>query len=405
MTESKSITQEELDAMVNHLFANRFNHTLHAYIDITNDLVAGTLLSQIMYWFSESKDGKPKVSIQKDGYYWIAKRREDWMDEIRISQKQYDTAISKIAIKEPLKDGKTEEERQKERDEQPEKFLVVRTYHYNGVPMTHIRPIAKNINNAIRNWKSHKAREIIGNIQRCNGSYQNGNIEDRTDDFSFYVDKSGSSILTNGEYGNAQNVNMEIPKSGKSYNIYNNINNSTENTTKTTTNITNKDYYTENTRTEEEKEKVGTSVPTQKKVRQAAPYIVLPDAEESKPHPTDDKFHRGRVERMIDACEVRARNELNYDSGSANVLRDCLNYFCKAYEKRTGYIHGYIGGDNLLTIIRFMVDEFQKGEKDFYSNAKDQIEQFFDGYGSDKDKCQISDFVNLRIKEEQPCQN
>ena len=69
--------EEELKAKVDYEFSHRFNHTLHAYIDISDDLIAGTLLSQIMFWFSETKDKKRKIRIYKDGNYWLAKGREE----------------------------------------------------------------------------------------------------------------------------------------------------------------------------------------------------------------------------------------------------------------------------------------------------------------------------------------
>ena len=61
------MNEEELKAKVDYEFSHRFNHTLHAYIDISDDLIAGTLLSQIMFWFSETKDKKTE---NKDLQRW-----------------------------------------------------------------------------------------------------------------------------------------------------------------------------------------------------------------------------------------------------------------------------------------------------------------------------------------------
>ena len=49
----KGLSQNELERKVDYIFSHRFNHTLHAYIDIAGDLTAGVLLSQIMYWFDK----------------------------------------------------------------------------------------------------------------------------------------------------------------------------------------------------------------------------------------------------------------------------------------------------------------------------------------------------------------
>ena len=72
------------------------------YIDIAGDLIAGLLLSQIIYWNLPSKEtGKSKLQVKKDGHYWIVKGREDWYNEIRITKRQYDRA-SKILIEKDL---------------------------------------------------------------------------------------------------------------------------------------------------------------------------------------------------------------------------------------------------------------------------------------------------------------
>lgn len=134
---------EEVKAKVDYEFSHRFNHTLHAYIDIAGDLIAGTLLSQIMYWFSKDKSGNRKVKIYKDGYYWIAKGRNDWVNEIRISPKQYDNAIKKLKQK---------------------GFVETKLYKFESVPTTHIRPIYDSINKEIKKWKCAVAEEIFQDV-------------------------------------------------------------------------------------------------------------------------------------------------------------------------------------------------------------------------------------------------
>jgi hypothetical protein len=63
------------------------------YIDIAEDLIAGILLSQIIYWNLPGKSGRTKIRINKEGRDWIAKQRHDWYKECRISPSQYDRAI------------------------------------------------------------------------------------------------------------------------------------------------------------------------------------------------------------------------------------------------------------------------------------------------------------------------
>jgi hypothetical protein len=63
------------------------------YVDIAGDLIAGLLLSQIIYWHLPSKQtGETKLRVKRMNKLWIAKKREDWYFEIRISPKQYDRA-------------------------------------------------------------------------------------------------------------------------------------------------------------------------------------------------------------------------------------------------------------------------------------------------------------------------
>lgn len=89
-----------------------------AYIDITGDLVAGILLSQIIYWSLPNQNGKSKLRILKEGFHWIAKTRNDWWEECRITGKQFDSAIQKlIALN----------------------IVHKKVFKFNGSPCTHLR--------------------------------------------------------------------------------------------------------------------------------------------------------------------------------------------------------------------------------------------------------------------------
>jgi len=69
------------------------------YVDVAEDLIAGLLLSQIIYWHLPSKDGRSKLRVYKNDKLWLAKQRSDWWDEIRITSRQYDRAIGKLEKK------------------------------------------------------------------------------------------------------------------------------------------------------------------------------------------------------------------------------------------------------------------------------------------------------------------
>lgn len=125
--------------IANNIFNTNFNHTLHAYIDIAGGLVEGTLLSQIMYWFSTGRDGKLRAKIIKNGEVWIVKSRTEWWDEIRISPKQYDRAIKKLA----------------ELD-----LVVLGKWKFNGMPAIHIRPNYEGLGKAVIAWKKQQIQML-----------------------------------------------------------------------------------------------------------------------------------------------------------------------------------------------------------------------------------------------------
>ncbi len=184
---------EENKTNVDYIFSHSFNHTLHAYIDIAGDLVSGTLLSQIMYWFAPDENGKTKVRIYRDGNFWIAKKREDWMHEIRISKKQYDTAIKKLVAN---------------------SLVETKVFKFDSLPTTHIRPVYENIYAEIKRWKQGIAEKLE---QAC-----------------LEVPQKDKMNLPIEKYGNYQNGNNGFPNMGISI-----------------TEITNKDYLTKITNKEQ----------------------------------------------------------------------------------------------------------------------------------------------------------
>lgn len=96
-------TVKEFEVMLN----------LKTFVDITDDLNAGSLLSQIMYWYSPNEKGQIRCGDT------LIKQRKDWWDEIRFSPKMYDRAsailiskslISVKTVNSPLYGGKNAQE-------------------------------------------------------------------------------------------------------------------------------------------------------------------------------------------------------------------------------------------------------------------------------------------------------
>jgi hypothetical protein len=52
------------------------------YVDMTGDLIAGLMLSQIIYWNLPAKDGTSRLRARHDGQLWLAKSREDWWGRV-----------------------------------------------------------------------------------------------------------------------------------------------------------------------------------------------------------------------------------------------------------------------------------------------------------------------------------
>lgn len=179
----------EIANKVDYNFSHKFNHTLHAYIDITGNLIEGTLLSQILYWFSNDKNDRIRARIKRNGKYWIAKRRDEWWDEIRITDRQFDCAIKKLKEK---------------------GFVVLEKHKFNAMPTIYIRPDYDVINPALEKWKENLAKEILlkqieeaskenGNYTLCNSLGNNtmcnsGNTQDVT---LLTMNTSSDSILEN----------------------------------------------------------------------------------------------------------------------------------------------------------------------------------------------------------------
>ena len=158
-----------------------------AYVDIAEDLIAGLLLSQIVYWhLPNSETGKAKLRVKKEGHLWIAKSRTDWWDEIRITGKQFDRA-SNILVKKGL--------------------IEKKTFKFNGSPTVHIRLLWENF---LPKWYKtiNRAAEALSDMDFT----QRG--------------KSNSPKVENGIYPKGK---MEFDQRGKSI---------TENTTEITSKIT-----------------------------------------------------------------------------------------------------------------------------------------------------------------------
>ena len=63
MSNKEKAWKEKLKTDSDFAFANKKNHTPHAYIDIAGGLVEGTLLTQILYWCGNDESEHGKLTI------------------------------------------------------------------------------------------------------------------------------------------------------------------------------------------------------------------------------------------------------------------------------------------------------------------------------------------------------
>jgi hypothetical protein len=89
-----------------------------AYVDMAGDVVAGLMLSQIVFWYLPSQNGGGKLRVERDGHRWLVKTRDEWWDECRLSPREVDRARKLL---------------------ETHGIIEVTLYKFNGSPTQHIR--------------------------------------------------------------------------------------------------------------------------------------------------------------------------------------------------------------------------------------------------------------------------
>lgn len=90
------------------------------YVDINEgNWYDAALFSQIMYWHGNSREtGKRRLQIERDGFFWLAKRYDDWWRECRVTAETAKKAITRM-----VKRG----------------LLIKKVWLFDGKPTVHIR--------------------------------------------------------------------------------------------------------------------------------------------------------------------------------------------------------------------------------------------------------------------------
>jgi hypothetical protein len=128
---------------------------------MAGDLMAGLMLSQIIYWYLPDKRGRSKLRVQKHGYMWLVKTRDDWWTEIRLTARQADRALKILR----------------------DKGLITTSLHrFNGAPTTHIRLnkaafLAAWNEAVVTDYPNLPNGEFTNPLNQTGGNSPNGNME------------------------------------------------------------------------------------------------------------------------------------------------------------------------------------------------------------------------------------
>jgi hypothetical protein len=192
-------------------------------IDAAGDLIAGILLDRIIYLLSPESDAKTE-RIERDGYTWIARRRADWKDEIRISAKQYDRAARILERK---------------------GFIVTKTFRLDGDPATHIRLNYDVLNSNFCDW-SDRANVDLGSNSNGNngGKTATEKVNNELANAETATTPSGVNAVTKRTVDVPERESYALPERAISPNGNNNNNNlnSNINLNKNINNIINKKF-------------------------------------------------------------------------------------------------------------------------------------------------------------------
>lgn len=120
------------------------------YVDITGDLAAGLLLSQIIYWFTPDRHGQDKTSIVKNDRRWIAKKYSEWHSEVRLTPDQARRAATILKSK---------------------GFVEIEVFKFGGDPTTHFSLNEIEVISAIQRFNTPQTQcsSVLGSSPDRNG--------------------------------------------------------------------------------------------------------------------------------------------------------------------------------------------------------------------------------------------
>jgi hypothetical protein len=67
------------------------------HVDMAGDLLAGVLLSQLVYWHSPNREtGEPRLTFEREGHRWVRKAYDEWHEECRLTAGQARGAVDRL---------------------------------------------------------------------------------------------------------------------------------------------------------------------------------------------------------------------------------------------------------------------------------------------------------------------
>jgi hypothetical protein len=169
-----------------------------AYVDMAGDLVAGLMLSQIVYWYLPSRAGDAKLRVERDDHQWLVKTREDWWEECRLSPREVDRARKVL---------------------ETAGLIEVKLFKFNGSPTLHIRILEHAF---LESWEA----AVQGRIARAKRKFRRGS--NSGEDPSAASAQTRKSISLISEF---QNGEMDFPDQGNPF--HQSVRTLTENTAET----------------------------------------------------------------------------------------------------------------------------------------------------------------------------
>lgn len=148
------------------------------YFDVAQDLVAGIVLNQIIFWHCPNDEGEIKLTVERDGYLWLRKKREDWWKECRVTPAQFDKACKHLESLD---------------------LIVTELFKWKGAPVKHIRMDWEVFLRALERAKASYGEQL--GYKRRSPTKTSGRNRQKTSNNAISIDSENQQNFANSENG------------------------------------------------------------------------------------------------------------------------------------------------------------------------------------------------------------